>query len=104
MINWTQWLTGHGSSQRFELAKTVLSQACLVVHPELPNADLAILRVGGKHIIVKATKDIAKGDLTVAMGISKHTHMMINPGGGNAWLNHPHTVSCSVSWPISAEE
>ena len=66
-------------------------------------------RWGGKQIIVKATKDIAKGDLTVAMGISKHTHMMINPharnpSGGNAWLNHPHAVSCNVSWPVSAEE
>ena len=81
-------------------------QACLVVYPELPNADLAILQAGGKKIIVKATKDIAKGDLTVAMGISKHTHMMMHHGDGNAssLLNHPHAVSCIVSWPLSAEE
>ena len=51
-----------------------LAQPCLAVHPELPNADLAILRMRATKIIVKATKDIAKGDLTVAMGISKHTH------------------------------
>ena len=105
VIDWTQWLRGRGHSQQFELAKTVLSQACLVVHPSIPNADVAILEVGGKQIIVKATKDIAKGDLTVAMGITKDTHMRIvscpmDPGIGN----HPHAVSCIVSWPLSAEE
>ena len=42
VTNFTEWLTGHGHSQQVELAKTVLSQACLVVHPELPNADVAM--------------------------------------------------------------
>ena len=46
VINWTQWLAAHGHSQQVELAKTVLYQACLVVHPMLPNADVAILRKG----------------------------------------------------------
>ena len=100
VIDWTQWLRGRGHSQQFELAKTVLSQACLVVHPSIPNADVAILEVGGRQIIVKATKDIAKGDLTVAMGITKDTHMRMDPGIDN----HPHAVSCIVSWPLSAEE
>ena len=85
-----------------------MSQACLVVHPELPNADVAILEMGGKKIIVKATKDIAKGDLTVAMGISKHTHMMITPHArspSGPWRSVlAHAVSCNVSWPVSAEE
>ena len=100
VIDWTQWVRGRGQNQHLELAKTVLSQACLVVHPSIPNADVAILEVGGKQIIVKATKDIAKGDLTVAMGITKDTHMRMDPGIDN----HPHVVSCIVSWPLSAEE
>ena len=87
-----------------------MSQACLVVHPLLPNADVAILEVESKSntIIVKAMKDIAKGDLTVAMGITTHTHMRMHHGDGDGKAsrlpNHPHAVSCSVSWPLSAEE
>ena len=100
VVDWTQWVRGRGQNQHLELAKTVLSQACLVVHPSIPNADVAILEVGGKQIIVKATKDIAKGDLTVAMGITTDTHMRMDPGIDN----HPHAVSCIVSWPLSAEE
>ena len=55
---------------------------------------------------MKATKDIVKGDLTVAMGITKHTHMRMHDADGNASnvLNHPHVVSCIASWPLSAEE
>ena len=110
VIDWTQWLRGHGKCQQFELAKTVFSQACLVVHPELPNADVAILEIGGKQIIVKATKDIAKGDLTVAMGITTNTNMRVQMHHGDGddtasgLPNHPHAVSCSVSWPVGAEE
>ena len=108
VIDWTQWLRGRGQNQHLELAKTVLSQACLVVHPSIPNADVAILEVGGKQIIVKATKDIAKGDLTVAMGITTDTHMRMHHGDGDGNAsrlpNHPHAVSCIVSWPLSAEE
>ena len=57
-------------------------------------------------VIVKATKTIAKGHLTVAMGITTHTHMRMHHGDGNAskLLNHPHDVSCIVSWPVSAQE
>ena len=109
VIDWTQWVRGRGQNQHLELAKAVLSQACLVVHPSIPNADVAILEVGGKQIIVKATKDIAKGDLTVAMGITTDTHMRMDPGhcqqGSHYTItNHPHAVSCIVSWPLSAEE
>ena len=65
-------------------------------------------RWGGKQIIVKATKDIAKGDLTVAMGITTQTQMRRHKGNGDgnasSELIHPHAVSCIVSWPVSAEE
>ena len=80
------------------------------MHRELPNADVAILEMGGKQIIVKATKDIAKGVLTVAMGITTNTHMrmQMHHGDGDDTAsglpNHPHAVSCSVSWPVGAEE
>ena len=108
VIDWTEWLRRRGHSQKFELARTALSQACLVVHPELPNADVAILEMGGKKIIVKATQNIAKGDLAVAMGITTQTQMRRHHGNGDgnasSLLNHPHAVSCSVSWPVSAEE
>ena len=50
VISWRQWLTRHGHNQRVELAKTVLSQACLVVHPMPPNADVAIIRTWGTDI------------------------------------------------------
>ena len=46
------------------------------------------------------------GDLTIAMGITTHTHMRMHHGDGNACKlpNHPHAVSCIVSWPVSAQE
>ena len=57
---------------------------------------------------MKATKNIAKGDLAVAMGITTHTHMRKHHGDGdgnaNSLANHPHAVSCIVSWPLNAEE
>ena len=59
---------------------------------------------------MKATKDIAKGDLTVAMGITTNTHMRVQMHHGDGddtasgLPNHPHAVSCIVSWPLSAEE
>ena len=95
VIDWTQWLRGLGKCQQVELAKTVLSQACLVVHPSIPNADVAILEVGGKQIIVKATKDIAKGDLTVAMGITTHTHMWRHHGDGPQHTHSTTRACCS---------
>ena len=52
-----------------------MAHACLIVHPKLPNADLAIVRVDGNKLIVKATQIIAADDLTVAIGISSLTHM-----------------------------
>ena len=40
------------------------------------------------------------------MGITKQTHMHVLNDDGNASgpLNHPHAVSCAVSWPLSKEE
>ena len=55
---------------------------------------------------MKATADIAKGDLTIAMGITKQTHMTMlkDDGDASSSLIHPHAVSCTVSWPLSNEE